>query len=105
RVERAMSREPFRVPEVSRFAKLLKARGSQTLGQALNKACFAIEDAKGNELPWLSKKVDFESTELGDRNERVDRLSHMITVIGELDLAVDSTNPGAAGEVYEEILR
>jgi type I restriction enzyme M protein len=102
RVERAMSREPFRVPEVSRFAKLLEARGSQTLGQALNKACFAIEDATGNELPWLSKKVDFESTELGDPNERVDRLSQMITVIGELDLAADST---AAGEVYEEILR
>ena len=105
RVERAMSREPFRVPEVSRFAKLLEARGSRTLGQALNKACFAIEDATGNELPWLSKKVDFESSELGDPNERVDRLSQMITVIGELDLAADSTNPGAAGEVYEEILR
>jgi type I restriction enzyme M protein len=102
RVDRAMSREPFLIPEESRFRKLLEARDAADLGERLNNACASIRDADGQQIV---AGVDFANPRLGDANERVRRLSRMITLISTLDLSASSTDESIGGKVYEELLQ
>lgn len=102
RVDRAMSRESLQIPEESSFPNLLAARDSPDLGERLNKACRSIRDAEGRQVV---AGIDFSNPRLGDANERVRRLSRMITLISALDLSGSSTDRSLAGKVYEELLQ
>ena len=108
RVERAMSRERFALPKKSDFHHLAKHRTAENLGELINVALTAIEDANKAKLDGVFRNIDFNSeANLGQTKERNARLKHLVDDFSDERLDLRPSRIGARdviGDAYEFLI-
>jgi type I restriction enzyme M protein len=105
RLKRALERERFVIPEGKDFDALYAQRDADDIGELINKALMAIEDANKLKLDGVFRNIDFNSeAALGQTTDRNRRLKQLLedfadekldlrpSVIGDRDII---------GDVYE----
>ena len=97
-VGRKMGRLPFQVPvpfdEVAR-----KAPHDDDLGETLNKAIIALEEANGERLADVFQEIDYNTRKLGDKREATERLRHLVAVFDRPVLDFRPSKLGARQDV------
>ena len=79
RVKRRLARERFIMPEGSDFSTLFAKRNEANIGDQINVALEAIEDANKAKLEGVFRNIDFNSeANLGQTKERNKRLKHLL---------------------------
>jgi type I restriction enzyme M protein len=87
RIDRAMGRERFVMPEGCDFDTLYSKRREADIGDRINKALEKIEDANKAKLENVFRNIDFNSEPyLGETRERNKRLVDLLQDFRELDL-------------------
>lgn len=108
RVARAMSRERFVLPEESDFEHLFAQRKQSDIGERINKALEAIEDANKSKLEGVFRNIDFNSeSNLGETKERNSRLVHLLEDFSDPRLDLRPSVVGqrdVIGDVYEYLI-
>jgi type I restriction enzyme M protein len=95
RIERAMNREPFKLPKGSDFASLYDKRNAPNLGEEINMALEAIEEANKEKLEGVFRNIDFNSeAALGKTAQRNERLK---TLLGDFNNARLDLRPSQVG--------
>ena len=108
RVQRALSRERFIVPEKCDFDYLYSKRDASNIGELINIALDHIEDANKTKLENVFRNIDFNSEpNLGETKERNRRLKHLLDDFNDpkLDLRPSRIgNNDIIGDVYEYLI-
>jgi type I restriction enzyme M protein len=108
RVERAMARERFVLPEGAGFDALHAQRKQADIGERINKALEAIEDANKSKLEGVFRNIDFNSeANLGETKERNARLVHLLEDFADPRLDLRPSQVGhrdVIGDVYEYLI-
>jgi type I restriction enzyme M protein len=108
RVARAMSRERFVLPEECDFPHLFAQRKQPDIGERINKALAAIEDANKSKLEGVFRNIDFNSeANLGETKERNSRLVHVLEDFNDARLDLRPSIVGqrdVIGDVYEYLI-
>ncbi len=108
RVQRALSRERFIVPEKCDFDYLYSKRDVSNIGELINIALDHIEDANKTKLENVFRNIDFNSEpNLGETKERNRRLKHLLDDFNDpkLDLRPSRIgNNDIIGDVYEYLI-
>jgi type I restriction enzyme M protein len=108
RVERALSRERFIVPEGCDFEYLYSRRDAANIGELINIALEKIEDANKTKLENVFRNIDFNSeVNLGQTKERNRRLKNLLEDFNnpKLDLRPSKIgNKDIIGDVYEYLI-
>src|SRR3970282_774922 len=79
RIERAMARERFVLPEECDFEHLHAMRSEANIDEKINIALQKIEDANKDKLEGVFRNIDFNSeANLGETKERNSRLKHLL---------------------------
>ena len=122
RVRRALERERFVVPIIAlrdrsgekvvdrfsaTFNSLHARRNADNIGELINMALAAIEDANKAKLEKVFRDIDFNSTLLGDTKERNRRLVHLLQDFSDpkLDLRPSKLHGrDIIGDVYEYLI-
>lgn len=83
RAEWAMQRERFVVPPHSRFTSLYNNRNEPNIGERINQALEALEEANpgklsGEDGAGIFRNIDFNSSNLGDVKDKNTRLKNLI---------------------------
>jgi type I restriction enzyme M protein len=108
RVARAMSRERFILPEQCDFAHLWAQRKQPDIGERINKALVAIEEANKSKLEGVFRNIDFNSdSNLGETKERNARLVHVLDDFNDPRLDLRPSIVGSRdviGDVYEYLI-
>jgi type I restriction enzyme M protein len=108
RVARAMSRERFVLPEECDFPHLFAQRKQPDIGERINKALAAIEDANKSKLEGVFRNIDFNSeANLGETKERNSRLVHVLEDFNDPRLDLRPSIIGqrdVIGDVYEYLI-
>jgi len=106
RVERAMSRERFVVPQEADFDHLYVQRDAANIGELINIALEKIEDENKAKLENVFRNIDFNSEPaLGQTRERNRRLRHLLEDFAELDLRPSQLEGrDVIGDVYEYLI-
>ena len=92
RVQRALERERFVVPEVSSFDYLYDNRNSPKIGEMINHALAELEEANreklgGHDGSNIFRNIDFNSSNLGDAKDKSTRLRNLLNDFKSLDLS------------------
>lgn len=108
RIDRAMARERFVIPEDCTFEHLYAHRKDADIGQTINTVLEAIEDANKAKLHNVFRNIDFNSeANLGKTRQRNQRLE---TLLGDfnsekLDLLPERVgHMDIVGDVYEYLI-
>jgi type I restriction enzyme M protein len=108
RIERRLSREKFRLPVSSDFYTLYEKRNVSNLGEEINKALDAIEEANTEKLENVFRNIDFNSeANLGKTAQRNERLKNLLTDFNtpKLDLRPSRVNGlDIIGNAYEYLI-
>ena len=106
RVERAMSRERFILPENCDFDFLFSRREAANIGELINTALERIEDENKGKLENVFRNVDFNSEPaLGQTKERNRRLKLLLEDFAQLDLKPSHLEGrDVIGDVYEYLI-
>ena len=108
RVERAMARERFVLPEECDFDHLHAMRTESDIGQRINIALQKIEDANKSKLEGVFRNIDFNSeANLGETKERNSRLKHLLEDFADSRLDLRPSTVGhrdVIGDVYEYLI-
>lgn len=106
RVERAMSRERFVVPQQCDFDYLFSKRDAPNIGEIINIALEKIEDENKAKLENVFRNIDFNSEPaLGQTRERNRRLRLLLEDFAELDLQPSHLQGrDVIGDVYEYLI-
>jgi type I restriction enzyme M protein len=108
RVARAMARERFVLPEDYDFEHLFVQRKQPDIGERINKALAAIEDANRSKLEGVFRNIDFNSeSNLGETKERAARLAHLLEDFNDPRLDLRPSVVGQRdiiGDVYEYLI-
>jgi type I restriction enzyme M protein len=108
RIQRAMARERFVLPEESAFDHLYAQRKQSDIGERINKALAAIEDANKAKLEGVFRNIDFNSeSSLGETKERNARLVHLLEDFNDERLDLRPSQVGqrdVIGDVYEYLI-
>ncbi|HDY67117.1 MAG TPA: type I restriction-modification system subunit M [Candidatus Scalindua sp.] len=108
RVDRALSRERFIVPEKCDFDYLYSKRDDSNIGETINIALDKIEDENKAKLENVFRNIDFNSEpNLGETKERNRRLKHLLEDFNnpKLDLRPSRIgNNDIIGDVYEYLI-
>src|SRR5690554_565505 len=108
RVERAMSRERFIVPQESDFDYLYSKRDEANIGEIINIALEKIEDANKAKLENVFRNVDFNSEPaLGQTRDRNRRLKNLLEDFADERLDLRPSRIGdrdVIGDVYEYLI-
>lgn len=108
RVKRAMARERFVLPEHADFDHLHAARAQSDIGEKINTALEAIEDANKSKLEGVFRSIDFNSeANLGETKERNARLKSLLEDFADkkLDLrAAHKAGQDVIGDAYEYLI-
>ena len=108
RVQRALSRERFVVPDNCDFDYLYSKRDAANIGELINIALDHIEDSNKAKLENVFRNIDFNSEpNLGETKERNRRLKHLLDDFNDpkLDLRPSRTgNNDIIGDVYEYLI-
>ena len=79
RIQRALARERFVLPQGSSYYDLLSVRDQDDVGDRINKALDAIEEANKGKLDGVFRNIDFNSeSNLGKTKDRNRRLKNLI---------------------------
>src|SRR5262249_5680691 len=95
RVRRQLNKDKFKLPYGARFEKLYAQRNEPNLGEIINEALEAIEDANKEKLEGVFRNIDFNSeANLGRTKERNERLKNLLNDFNDkrLDLRPSRTN-------------
>jgi len=108
RIERAMSRERFVVPEECTFDHLYAHRDDTDIGQVINTVLEAIEDANKTKLHNVFRNIDFNSeASLGKTRQRNQRLKTLLEDFASPKLDLRPSRVGhidVVGDVYEYLI-
>jgi type I restriction enzyme M protein len=108
RIERAMSRERFVVPEECTFDHLYAHRDDTDIGQVINTVLEAIEDANKTKLHNVFRNIDFNSeASLGKTRQRNQRLKTLLEDFASPKLDLRPSRVGhidIVGDVYEYLI-
>ena len=108
RVARAMARERFVLPKDCDFEHLYAQRKQPDIGERINKALAAIEDANKGKLEGVFRNIDFNSeSNLGETRERNARLVHLLEDFSDERLDLRPSQVGqrdVIGDVYEFLI-
>jgi len=106
RVERAMDRERFVVPQECEFDHLYAKRDAANIGELINIALEKIEDENKAKLENVFRNIDFNSEPaLGQTRERNRRLKMLLEDFVELDLQPSHLGGrDVIGDVYEYLI-
>ena len=108
RVQRALSRERFVVPDNCDFDYLYSKRDAANIGELINIALDYIEDSNKAKLENVFRNIDFNSEpNLGETKERNRRLKHLLDDFNDpkLDLRPSRIgNNDIIGDVYEYLI-
>jgi len=108
RVERAMKRERFVMPEEGTFDYLFERRDAANVGEIINIALEKIEDANKSKLEGVFRNIDFNSEgALGQTKDRNRRLKNLLEDFADprLDLRPSIIgNRDIIGDVYEYLI-
>jgi type I restriction enzyme M protein len=91
RVDRAMRRERFVIPDECTFDHLYARRTLEDLGERINTMLRTIEQANLSKLGGVFSNTDFNSLGLGDTSERNARLRNLLETFTELDIDTTRT--------------
>ncbi len=106
RIERALSRERFVVPNESNFDYLYAHRDAPNIGELINIALEKIEETNKAKLENVFRNVDFNSeAALGQTKERNRRLKNLLEDFKALDLRPSHLgNRDIIGDAYEYLI-
>lgn len=106
RVERAMSRERFILPNKCDFDLLYYKREVANIGELINSALEQIEDENKGKLENVFRNIDFNSEPaLGQTKERNRRLKLLLEDFNQLDLTPSHLEGrDVIGDVYEYLI-
>ena len=108
RVSRRLARERFILPEGADFDSLYSQRNEADIGQRINIALEAIEEANKAKLEGVFREVDFNSEgKLGQTKERNTRIKGLLEVFSDSRLDLRPSVIGdedVIGNVYEYLL-
>jgi len=108
RVERAMQRERFMMPDEGTFDFLYERRDAANIGEMINIALEKIEDANKSKLEGVFRNIDFNSEgALGQTKDRNRRLKNLLEDFADprLDLRPSVIgNRDIIGDVYEYLI-
>ncbi|HWR31051.1 MAG TPA: type I restriction-modification system subunit M [Negativicutes bacterium] len=108
RVERAMKRERFVMPDEGTFDYLYERREAANVGEIINIALEKIEDANKSKLEGVFRNLDFNSeAALGQTKDRNRRLKNLLEGFADprLDLRPSIIgNDDLIGDVYEYLI-
>jgi type I restriction enzyme M protein len=120
RVERALGRERFVIPNIeikdkndepkdifpATYDSLYERRGRSNIGELINILLAHIEDANKSKLHNVFRHIDFNSeAKLGQARQRNNRLKSLLEDLVDLDLRLESAgHMDVIGDVYEYLL-
>lgn len=108
RIERRMSREPFKLPPHSDFYTLYERRNLPNIGEEINIALAAIEEANKDKLENVFRNIDFNSeSNLGRTAQRNERLKNLLNDFNDpkLNLRPSRINGlDVIGNAYEYLI-
>eukprot|EP00903_Cladosiphon_okamuranus_P004170 g4168.t1 len=108
RIERALSRERFTVPEDCTFEHLYAHRDDNDIGQVINTVLEKIEDANKAKLHNVFRNIDFNSeSNLGKTRQRNQRLKTVLEDFADKKLDLRPERVGhmdIVGDVYEYLI-
>lgn len=103
RIRRRLERERFTLPEGKSFYDLYEARDQGDIGERINVALEAIEEANKAKLEGVFRNIDFNSeANLGQVKDRSRRLRNLLDVFAkpELNLRPSRVDEDVIGEAY-----
>jgi len=108
RIRRRLNRERFVLPQGSSYADIYEQRNEANLGELINKALEAIEEANKAKLQGVFRNIDFNSeANLGQTRERNTRLKMLLEDFAnpKLDLRPSRIgNQDVIGNAYEYLI-
>jgi type I restriction enzyme M protein len=108
RIQRRLSREKFRIPATATFGALYAQRNADNLGEVINMALEAIEEANREKLQGVFRNIDFNSeAALGRPKERNARLKNLLDDFNDprLDMRPSRIgNQDVIGDAYEYLI-
>ena len=106
RLRRALRTERFQVPPEATYEYLFEQRNDDKIGQTINVALQALEDANGIALDGVFRSIDFNSeVVLGKEKERKRRLKNLIEDFQGIDLKPSHlSSSDIIGDVYEYLI-
>ena len=108
RVLRQLDKDKFKLPEGCSFERLYAQRNESNLGEIINEALEAIEDANKEKLEGVFRNIDFNSeANLGRTKERNERLKNLLNDFNDkrLDLRPSRTSGrDVIGDAYEYLI-
>ena len=101
RIHRRMKRERFVLPKGTAFDDLYRQRDADNIGELINMALEAIEEANKAKLERVFRNIDINSeTKLGTTRDRNRRLKNLIEDFARLDLRPSRVSEDVIGEAY-----
>ncbi len=106
RIQRAMNNERFRVPDISSFDYIDQHHNESNLGEIINEALEALEEANRKKLEGVFRNIDYNSTpNLGEKEDRNRRLKSLLKDLRVLDLRPDNLEGNdVIGDAYEYLI-
>lgn len=108
RIERALSRERFVLPDKAGFDYIYQNREEPNLGEIINEALYNIEDVNKSKLENVFRNIDFNSEPaLGQAKERNRRLKNLLDDFADRRLDLRSSRIGnrdVIGDIYEYLI-
>ena len=101
RIRRRMERERFVLPEGTAFDDLYGQRNADNVGELIDMALDAIEEANKAKLEGVFRNINYNSeTKLGTTRDRNRRLRNLIEDFAKLDLSPSHVSEDVIGEAY-----
>ncbi|MHB1191947.1 MAG: type I restriction-modification system subunit M [Longimicrobiales bacterium] len=109
RIQRAMDRERFTVPEACLFDTLHAARTKADIGERINKGLEALEDANKGKLDGVFRNIDFNSeAQLGETKDRNAKLKDLLEDFSDPRLDLQPSHlerQDVLGDAYEYLIQ
>jgi type I restriction enzyme M protein len=103
RIRRRLDRERFVLPQGSSFYDLYEQRNTPNIGELINEALDAIEEANKVKLEGVFRNIDFNSeANLGKTKDRNRRLKHLLEDFAkpQLDMRPSRVSEDVIGNTY-----
>ena len=103
RIHRKLARERFVLPKGASFYDLYEARNEPNIGELINIALDAIEEANKSKLEGVFRNIDFNSeANLGRTKDRNRRLKHLLEDFNkpQLDMRPSRVSEDVIGNTY-----
>ncbi|MBI1249028.1 type I restriction-modification system subunit M [bacterium] len=108
RIERRLKRERFVLPAQCTFQSLYDQRNAANIGEVINEALDAVEDANKEKLEGVFRNIDFNSeSTLGQTRERNVRLKSLLEDFSDPKLDLRPSRVGnldVIGDAYEYLI-